>query len=75
MRLGTNIDVKVVEHYLPSHFPAVFLFQLFSQQGRKTGYLEKQLLGRPEAGSCLQNAAFGILDVDTYIAETEVQEN
>ena len=74
MSLGTNVDVKGVENYLPSHFPAVLLCSsVFT--ARKPGYLEQQLLGRPEAGGGLGNATSGILDVDAYIAETEVQED
>lgn len=52
-----------------------FCVQVFSGCERKSGYLEKQLLGRPEAGGSSGNAAFGILDVNVYIAETEVQGN
>lgn len=50
-----------------------FCVQVFSQRWRKPGYLENQVLQRPEAGGSLANATFSILDVDTYIAETEVQ--
>lgn len=48
--------------------------QVFSRS-EKPNCLEEYLAGRPEAGGHLGSAAFGVLDVSAFIAETEVQEN